>query len=102
MFGRTLMPSEAIKHPFYREVAAVSRASDIPSHYSHPVWKSDNPKDHGDWLEAVHKDGKVSGYTLYETAAMSARVRASDGTLQFMPGYAEEIRSRAQLLGIMD
>ena len=102
MFGRALFPGDAVQHPFYGEVADEARTAGAPTHYSHPVWKSSDPKEHGDWLEAVYRDGRVSGYTLYETAAMSAGRRDADGALEFNPGYAEEIRSRASSLGILD
>ena len=101
IFGRMWFPDQALKDPVMQEIVTEARDAGIPTHYSHPVWKSRDPQVHADWLEAVYRDGGLDGYTLYETDSMYEDDLSSDGLLQFHPGFAEAIRDRAKGLGII-
>jgi hypothetical protein len=85
-----------------QEALQEAAAAHVPVYLAQVVWESRDGKVHADWLEHAYRNESLSGYLLYETAAMyDNRSVGSDGRLEFYPGLLEGIRDRVQSLGLL-
>ena len=91
-----------LKDPVGLEMVQEATAAGVPLYLSHFNWMSRDGRVHADRLEYAYRFGGLSGFNLYETAALyDMRRLGSDGRLRFYPGVLEEIRNRVESLGLV-
>ena len=95
-------PDRVLEDRTARDMIAEGNAASVPLHLRHFIWLSRDGKVHADRLERAYRDGGLSGYNLYETAAFfDGRSLGPDGHLQPIPGLFEELRQRIESLSLL-
>ena len=95
-------PERVLNDDVGQEMLQEAQEAGVPVHLRHFVWSSRDGNVHADRLEYAYRFGGLSGYNLYETAAMyDTQSLGTDGQLNFYPGLMEQIRERISKLGLL-